>query len=215
MKPHSSPKALLSAAALIAIVVACSHSAARQSVADSARLEPHPSRAQAARLPDDVRAVCDSVAAAWRRVREAKIAASDTVIAPWLDATPGSETDACQVVATIDSIADTSQAVQTYWHVTHWPELLRGGADGPDGESAIYQRALTRCSVARQWDGGDDEDTTVVASSVQQETTLCWRHPRPLVATDTGFPVDSTIAPPVGGVTGAIVRRPADKKPPD
>jgi hypothetical protein len=213
MNAHSSPKGFWSVAALVAVVFACSRPASRHGIADSARLELHPSRAQASRLPDDVRAVCDSVAVSWRRVSEAKVAASDTVIAPWLDDSAG-ETDACEVVATIDSIADTSQAVQTYWHVTHWPQLLRGQADGPDGESSIYQRALTRCSVARQWDGGDDEDTTAVVSSFQQETTLCWRHPRPLVATDTGFPPDSMSPAPMGAVTGAIVRRPSDKKPP-
>jgi hypothetical protein len=152
---------------------------------------------------------------AWRRVREANVVAWDTAIAPRTDDAPPGEADACQVVATIDSIADTSQAAQTYWRLTHWPELLRWHADGPDGESGIYQRALTRCEVARQWDGGDDEDTTVAVSSFQKETTLCWRHPRPLVATDTGFPIDTSIPSPVGGGgTGAIVRRPVDKKPP-
>jgi hypothetical protein len=213
MNAHSSPRVFWSAAALVAVVVACSRTASPRAVADSARLDLHSPRAQASRIPDDVRAVCDSVAVAWRRVPEAKVAASDTVIVPWLDDSTG-KTDACEVVATIDSIADASQAAQTYWRVTHWPELLRGQADGPDGESSIYQRALTRCSVARQWDGGDDEDTTVVASSFQQETTLCWRHPRPLVATDTGFPADSMSPAPMGAVTGAIVRRPSDKKPP-
>ena len=214
MDSPSSAKTLGAIVALVAVIAACSRSTPRQPVGDTTHLDRRTVSAEAIRVPDDVRVVCDSVAAMWRHVPEAKVVASDTVIVPWTDDPPSGNAAACQVVATIDSIADTSGVVVTYWQVTHWPELIRGQADGPDGESGIYQRGLTRCDVGRQWDGGDDEDTTATVSSFQQETTLCWRHSRPLVATDTGFPVDSSIPAPVGGVTGAIIRRPAAKKPP-
>ena len=214
MDTLSSPKTLWSIVALVAIVAACSHLESQRVVADSARLEPRPPRAEAIRVPDDVRVVCDSVALMWRRDPEAKVVASDTVIAPRTDDASDARAEACQVVATIDSIADTSRVVETYWHLTHWPELLKWHADGPDGESGIYQRAFARCEVARQWDGGDDEDTTVAPSSGEQESTLCWRHARPLAVTDTGFPEEPSISVPVGGVTGAIIRRPVGTKPP-
>lgn len=214
MDSPSKTKTLGTIVALVAVIAACSRPTSRRPVGDTTHLDRRTVSAATIRVPDDVRVVCDSVAAMWRQVREAKVVASDTVITPWTDDSPRGDAAACQVVATIDSIADTSGVVETYWHVTHWPELIRGHADGPDGESGIFQRGFTRCDVGRQWDGGDDEDTTATVSSFQQETTICWRHSRPLVATDTGFPVDSSIPAPVGGVTGAIIRRPVAKKPP-
>jgi hypothetical protein len=214
MDAPSSAKTLGTIVALVALVAACSRPTSRRSVSDTTRLDRRTVGAEAIRVPDDVRVVCDSVAAMWRHVPEAKIVASDTVIVPPTDDPPSGDVPACQVVATVDSITDTSHVPETYWHMTHWPELIGWHADGPDGESGIYQRGFTRCDLARQWDGGDDEDTTAAVSSFQQETTLCWRHSRPLVATDTGFPVDSPTPAPIGGVTGTIIRRPVAKKPP-
>ena len=214
MDSPNSAKILGTIVALVAVIAGCSRPTSRRPVGDSTHFDRRTASAEAIRVPDDVRVVCDSVAAMWRQVPEAKVVASDTVIAPRTDDSPSGDVAACEVIATIDSIDDTSHVTPTYWHMTHWPELIRWQADGPDGESGIYQRGFTRCDLARQWDGGDDEDTTAAVSSFQQETTLCWRHSRPLVATDTGVPIDSSVPAPAGGVTGAVVRRAVAKKPP-
>ena len=205
---------LWSIVTLVGIVAACSRSTPRPTVADSAHREAGTAHAELVRVPGDVRLVCDSVALTWRRIAEAKVTAVDTLISPRTDDVPNAETDACQVVATLDSVADSSRVAETYWRGTHWPELIRWHADGPDGESGIYQRGLTRCEVARQWDGGDDEDTTVAISPFQQETTICWHHPTPVTAVDTGFPVDQPVSPPTGVIMGTIITRPPGKKRP-
>lgn len=214
MDPRRASTNIRTIVTLVAIVAACSRPTSRPAVADSTRREANAARAELVRVPEDARLVCDSVALMWRRVPEAKVTAVDTLISPRTDDAPNGETNACQVVATVDSVRDSSRVAEQYWDRTHWPELIRWHADGPDGGSGIYQRALTRCEVAKQWDGGDDSDTTVAISPFQQETTICWHHPTPVTAADTGFPVDQPVSPPAGVIMGTIITRPPGKKPP-
>ena len=202
------------AMALVVIVVACSRSTPRPAVADTARHEVSTARGAPSRVPDDARLVCDSVAQTWRRVAEAKVTSVDTLILPRTDDSAKAEVSACRVLAAMDSVVDSNRVAQTYWRATHWPELIRWQADGPDGESGIRQRGLTRCEVARRWDGGDDSDTTVAISPFQEETTICWHHPTPVTAADTGFPAEEPSAPPAGVIMGTIISRPPGKRPP-
>lgn len=202
------------AMALVVIVVACSRSTPRPAVADTARHEVSTARGAPSRVPDDARLVCDSVAQTWRRVAEAKVTTVDTLILPRTDDSAKAEVSACRVLAAMDSVVDSNRVAQTYWRATHWPELIRWQADGPDGESGIRQRGLTRCEVARRWDGGDDSDTTVAISPFQEETTICWHHPTPVTAADTGFPAEEPSPPPAGVIMGTIISRPPGKRPP-
>jgi len=211
-RPSALPLAIL--ATLIAIVVACSRPTTSRASADTVRQASLAANAVSARPADDVRAVCDSTAAQWRLVSNAKVTTSDTMIAPWTDDSPDAIVAACEVVARVDSVRDTIQIAETYWSVARWAELWKWHGDGPDGQSSVFHRATTRCAVHESWDGGDDEDTTVVPSPFRAETTLCW-HSRPLVAGDTAQMRDGVQVPPSGGVAGAIVRVPPAKRPPD
>ena len=214
MTTHSAAKPFGIAMTLVIIACACSRSTPRPAAIDTARREMNTARSERIRVPDDARLICDSVALTWRRVAEAKVTTIDTLILPRTDDSAKAEVSACRVLAAMDSVVDSNRVAQTYWRATHWPELIRWQADGPDGESGIRQRGLTRCEVARQWDGGDDSDTTVAISPFQEETTICWHHPTPVTAADTGFPEAQPSTPPAGVIMGTIISRPPGKRPP-
>jgi hypothetical protein len=166
-------------------------------------------------LPADVRAVCDSVAASWSVIPAVKISRTDSTVSPRpTDAAVPASVRACVVDAMADSTPDSLQTHRLYWTSTSWPELWMHHADGPDGESAIYQRGLVRCEVQYSWDGGDDADSTYVPSPFWEEFTRCWRHPNPVTVSDTGHPLDIE-PPPAGAVTGTTIRPAPQKKPPE
>ena len=69
-----------------------------------------------------------------------------------------------------------------------WAPLWIFSADGPDGGMMTYQRDMVRCEVENRLDGGDDSDTTYVPLPWRAQITVCWRHNRRVIPSDTGPP---------------------------
>jgi hypothetical protein len=145
-----------------------------------------------------VRETCSEVAKSWGAgAGTALHATMDSVMAVWSGATGTVPIRGCYVNAK-DSAAfakpDSGGKMRNgrggnpYWRDAQqrgWVRLVRTMADGPDGESAAYQRALVRCYVSESWDGGDDSDSTYVPGTWFQQETWCWRERRSLAASDT------------------------------
>jgi hypothetical protein len=53
--------------------------------------------------------------------------------------------------------------------------VLEFDADGPDGQSRVYQLEPVRCQVNEHWDGGDDADTTSVPAPWFEQDVACWK----------------------------------------
>jgi len=150
--------------------------------------------ATAGGLSPDVRAVCDTVAARWHAVRDARVEARDSTVVPinrnsirqgqpdeLLPATP-----ACVVAMGIDS--GKAESPKGYWPASDWTELWIINADGPGSRMQNFQRDLVRCQVSSESDAGDETDSVAVPSPSFSETTVCWHHPRRIIASDTGRP---------------------------
>ncbi len=141
-------------------------------------------------VPPDARAQCDTVAAVWRRIGNAKLTTGDTTVTP-IHRTPQTQwgkdevlppVAACVVVAYVDSL--TSGDAKLKWEERGWTALWMLSADGPDGGMMTYQAGTVRCEVHETMDGGDDSDSTYVPSPFYEQTSICWRH-RPITVADT------------------------------
>jgi hypothetical protein len=137
--------------------------------------------------PAEVRAVCDSVVAWWRAIPDASVASIDTVTEA-RDVDAGNDPQrypACVVRARREAGLDSTMYRLRFWPAASWTPIWLLDADGPDGGVRTYQRALVRCEVWEQQDGGDDGDSTYVPSPFFGEVTTCWRHRFPVRVTDT------------------------------
>jgi hypothetical protein len=138
--------------------------------------------------PAEIRAVCDSVVARWRAIPDASVASIDTVTEA-RDVDGGNDAQrypACVVRARREAGLDSTMYRRRFWPAdASWTPVWRLDADGPDGNVRTYQRALVRCEVWEQQDGGDDGDSTYVPSPFFGEVTTCWRHRFPVRVTDT------------------------------
>jgi hypothetical protein len=144
-------------------------------------------RAESPPPPAEVRAVCDSVVARWRAIPDASVASIDTVTEA-RDVDGGNDPrqyPACVVRARREAGLDSTMDRLRFWPAASWTPVWRLDADGPDGNVRTYQRALVRCEVWEQQDGGDDGDSTYVPSPFFGEVTTCWRHRFPVRVTDT------------------------------
>jgi hypothetical protein len=181
-------------ALVLVLLSACTDSSPPAAVPDSTASA---ALAHASSLPGvagEARNVCDSVAQKWRAIPAALVEIRDTVAQPVnrnsIDQSLPDEqlaaTPACVVLARADSGLPEG-AKDPYWPAD-WAALWIISADGPGGSMLTYQRGLVRCQVHDQWDAGDDSDSTYVPSRWQEQTTLCWRHNRLLMPSDTGHP---------------------------
>jgi hypothetical protein len=148
----------------------------------------------ASTVPVGARSVCDTVAARWRSVRQARVETRDSTANPinrnsiqqGLPDETLPQTPACVVAVEIDS--GTTTSLPSYWPAAQWAELWIISADGPGSQLQTFQRGLVRCQMSSESDAGDPADSVAVASPWFTETTVCWQHPRPLVVSDTGHP---------------------------
>jgi hypothetical protein len=175
--------------------------------------DPGRGRAHGASLADKgdaaapVRAVCDSIAAGWHTVTLARVVTVDTTVSPLGADSAATDVPACRVTATLDSTVDTTSTSVLFWPRSNWPMDPTWMADGPDGQTKVYQRGLVRCEVGESWDGGDDTDTTYVPSPWTEETSTCYESKTPLkgsAGTDAG-----KTAPKVG--RGSLLRARQDR----
>src|SRR6185437_9677336 len=108
-----------------------------------------------------VRETCSEVAKSWSAGAATTLhVTTDSVMAVWSGATDTVPVRGCYVnaedsaaFAKSDSGRETryGRAGNPYWRDAEqrgWVRLVRTMADGPDGESAAYQRALVRCYVS-------------------------------------------------------------------
>jgi hypothetical protein len=173
--------------AMMLIVLACRDKSARRRGGHSSLASSGPS--------SDARDVCDTILARWRQIHFAVAELRDSVANPSNRSSVEQDkpeeqlppTPACLVIARTDSGLDDDLRTP-YWPAPGWVPLLMFSADGPDGRMLNYQRGMVRCQVEDSFDGGDDADTTVVPLKWFAQRTTCWRHNRPLTATDTGRP---------------------------
>ena len=190
---------VLAAAAAVGFIIACrAEPAARP---DTSRLAPR--AVPPATAPGDsslaaARETCDEVARSWSANPRTELhLTADTVMNVWAGAIDTTPVRGCYVAAE-DSAAfagsDTSRASRErgggnpFWSDAEqrgWVQLVRTVADGPDGSSSAYQRALVRCYVAETWDGGDDADSTYVPGGWYRQETWCWRRSHGLTTADT------------------------------
>lgn len=119
--------------------------------------------------------VCDTVALGWRATGQAEVRlTADTVMGVRSDS---ATQRGCAVYASATKGVDTTTAKLLYWRDETrpgWTDLSEYDAEGPDGNSRIYERPGLRCQVEFSQDGGDDSDSTYVASPAISETTFCW-----------------------------------------
>ena len=152
----------------------------------------------APRAPDaEVRAACAAAAAAWRKLPGTAVREVDTLLSV-NDVIEDRETDtlprtgattarwaACGVEGFAEAGLDTTQQRALHWPAAEWVVFPRLNADGPGGQVQVYQRGWIRCQVAVEWDPGDDGDSTYVPVPFHREWTLCWRHRRLVIHSDT------------------------------
>lgn len=141
-----------------------------------------------------VHAVCDSIAASWHAVRFARVVTTDTMIFPLGGDSTARDVAACRVTATLDSTLDRASTPVLFWIRSNWPTDPVWLADGPDGQTKVYQRGFVRCEVAESWDGGDETDTTYAPSAWTEETSTCYQTRTPL---NRGGDVDPGKASPM------------------
>jgi hypothetical protein len=132
------------------------------------------------RVPSAVRAVCDSIADAWHAVSRARVVTGDTAVFPLDGDSSATDVAGCQVIATLDSTVDSASSAVLFWNRSSWPMDPVWLADGPDGQTKVYQRGLVRCEVGESWESGDDTDPTYVPSPWTQETSTCYEARTPL-----------------------------------
>lgn len=155
-------------AGFVAAALACHPGERENQSTDSA------APAVSAQLPDDVRAVCDSVATQWRLMPGVQVRKTDSTTAVNADSL---SRHACVVIASAPTGFDSSRTRTSYWATRApdgWSELLAWAADGPDGGSRTLRRASVLCQVDFIQDGGDDSDPAYVPSPAVREVTTCW-----------------------------------------
>jgi len=164
------------------------------STSDTAAAPP-PGEASFAALPADVTAACDSAAARWRALPGTSLVRGDTLLRPGdlpydlvgdsIIPVPESGLHACFVSGMAPAGLDAASGPRLYWPASDWGMVWRLAADGPDGQSRVFQQALVRCQVAGEWDGGDDSDSTYAPDPFFRERVVCWQHTRLLLPADT------------------------------
>jgi len=172
-------------------------------------------------ITTQVRAICDSIAAGWHKVPLARVATADTTVFPLNGDSTEKDVAACRVIATVDSTLDSASVPLLFWNRSSWPMDPSSLADGPDGQTTVYQRGLVRCEVGESWDGGDETDSTYAPSPWTDETSTCYETK---TALKPGVDVDSGMASATRGrnalhaTIGTIIQRgrrdPAAKRPP-
>ena len=168
---------LLLSSASILVAAACGQRASRPDAVSAVAI--------AVAGDDEAVAVCDSVAAEWKRRGSAASVRSvaDTLISEHDD--PFVYQDAPQHRACLtvvreehhrpdpQPIAHGSQG-EPLWRIG-WTPIDNMTADGPDGGEQGYMRGGVRCLVIVDQDGDDDSDSTYVPADWRVETTMCWR----------------------------------------
>ena len=212
----NSTRAVFGLIGAIGFVACRGEQAERAMRADTSTVAPR----QAATAPTEadtllaaVRETCSEVAKSWSAGAATTLhVTTDSVMAVWSGATDTIPVRGCYVnaedsaaFAKSDSGRETryGRGGNPYWRDAEqrgWVRLVRTMADGPDGESAAYQRALVRCYVSDSWDGGDDADSTYVPGTWYQQETWCWRERRPLAAGDTASDAGFTRPVPLASI---------------
>ena len=168
---------LLLSSASILVAAACGQRASRPDAVSAVAI--------AVAGDDEAVAVCDSIAAEWKR-RESAVSVrsvADTLISEHDD--PFVYQDAPQHRACLTVVREEHHRPdpQPIVHGGQREPLWRNGwtpidsmvADGPDGGEQGYMRGAVRCLVRVDQDGGDDADSTYVPADWRVETTMCWR----------------------------------------
>jgi hypothetical protein len=127
-------------------------------------------------LAREVRQACAAVAGYWSHDPQAVVTGHDSTITM-----PGthSTADACWVRVRVEDVRRLAPSPQGEPRVpfgaSGWLRIIEFDADGPDGQSTVYQLDPVRCLVSEHWDGGDDADTTYVPAPWFEQEVACWK----------------------------------------
>jgi hypothetical protein len=127
-------------------------------------------------LAPEVRQACVALSRYWSHDPLATRRSFDSTVT-----LPGtrSTTDACWVRVRVEDIRRLAPSPggepRVPFSASGWLPLLEFDADGPDGQSRVYQHELVRCQVTEHWDGGDDADTTYVPALWFDQEVACWK----------------------------------------
>lgn len=178
----------LSRVVLAAVLAGCGWRVRPDAPADSVATAPDsatPTGAMLTELPAEpppdllareVRRACAAVSSYWSHDPQAVVRGHDSTITM-----PGthSTTDACWVRVRVEDVrrlaSNPPGELRVPFAASGWLRVFEFDADGPDGQSTVYQLDPVRCQVSERWDGGDDADTTYVPASWFEQEVACWR----------------------------------------